>query len=143
MRHSCTNRQASPAKRATARQLIEDALVNGTGAISFQVVHEWMNVALRRLALPPRDAELFLDRFLLPLWRVQPSPDLSRLALSIHRQSGWSWYDSLIVGAASPIGPIGPRGPSAPVSPIGPPSPLAPRGPTGPTLPSRPSRPAG
>ena len=93
--------EASPAKRATARQLIEDALVNGTGATSFQVVHEWMNVALRRLAMPPRDAELFLDRFLLPLWRVQPSPDLCRLALSIHRQSGWSWYDSLIVGAAS------------------------------------------
>ncbi len=63
-----------------------------------------MNVALKRLAIPARDAELFFHRFLVPLWRVQPSPDLCRLALSIHQETGWSWYDSLIVAAASTDG---------------------------------------
>ncbi len=92
---------SAPAKRDTARRLIEYAITDGTGVISFQVVQEWMNVALKRLNMPARDVELFYHRFLAPLWRIQPSADLCQTALSIHQETGWSWYDSLIVGAAS------------------------------------------
>ena len=43
-----------PAKHATAELIVRDALVEGNGCISYQVVHECLNVALRKaeVALP-------------------------------------------------------------------------------------------
>ena len=38
----------SPDKRARANELIKTALLEGTGCMSFQVIQEFMNVALRK-----------------------------------------------------------------------------------------------
>lgn len=89
-------------KREKANSLIERALSEGTGFISYQVVQEFLNVALRRFEKPlsAREAELYLDQALLPLCEVFPSPDLYRNALRLQEESGVSFYDALIVASA-------------------------------------------
>lgn len=91
-----------PLRRAQAQELVETALTTRQGVISNQVVQEFLNVALTRFAVPlaPADCRLFLQRVLLPLWRVSPTADLYRRALDVHEQSKYSFYDSLIVAAA-------------------------------------------
>jgi predicted nucleic acid-binding protein len=89
-------------KRDRARGLIERALTEGTGFISYQVVQEFLNVALRRFEKPlsTREAELYLDQALIPLCEVFPSPDLYRNALRLQEESGIGFYDALIVASA-------------------------------------------
>lgn len=89
----------SPAKRAKARELMEQALVERKARISYQVVQEWLNVATK-VGLPRPAVESYVRQFLLPLWTTQPTPELYSLALDIRQETQWSWYDSLIVGAA-------------------------------------------
>ncbi|HMN77136.1 MAG TPA: PIN domain-containing protein [Burkholderiaceae bacterium] len=94
--------EADAAKHAVARTLVADALSNGTGAISFQVVQEALNVLTRKLEVIARaaDAEDFMQHTLQPLWRVQPSPSLYAAAMRIQQRQEFGFYDSLIVAAA-------------------------------------------
>ena len=98
--------EADPAKHSTARSLVQDALNNGSGVISFQVVQETLNVLMRKLKVIARaeDAELFMQHTLVPLWRVQPSLALYTSALSIQQRLGFAFYDSLVVAAALEAG---------------------------------------
>lgn len=93
---------SEPRKAATAEQLIRTALSTGNGLISYQVVQEFLNVALRRFSPPmsPVEAEQYLGTVFQPLISVHPSISLCSEALRIHSSSRLSWYDSLIVGAA-------------------------------------------
>lgn len=88
-------------KRKRARELIATAL-DGAGTISFQVVQEFLNVALRKFARPMTigDAQDYLDAVLVPLCRVQSDPDLYSEALAAHLRWRFSFYDSLVVAAA-------------------------------------------
>jgi predicted nucleic acid-binding protein len=94
--------EADRAKHAVARGLVEEALNEGSGAISFQVVQETLHVLTRKLKViaRPEDAEAFMQHTLVPLWRVQPSPALYAAALDIQQRQGFGFYDSLIVAAA-------------------------------------------
>ncbi len=94
--------EANAAKHAIARSLVAGALESGTGAISFQVVQEALNVLTRKLKVIARadDAGDFMQHTLQPLWRVQPSPALYAAALRIQQRQGFGFYDSLIVAAA-------------------------------------------
>jgi len=94
--------EADAAKHAVARGLVQEALVNGSGIISFQVVQETLNVLTRKLKVvaSAEDAKSFLQHTLLPLWRVQPSPALYAAALDIQRRQRFGFYDSLIVASA-------------------------------------------
>jgi predicted nucleic acid-binding protein len=94
------------AKRARARELVRGALQGGTGVISWQVIQEFLNVALHRFERPltPRQAAEYLDEVLTPLCRIFPSPDLARDALAIHTETGFRYYDSLVVAAALTAG---------------------------------------
>jgi predicted nucleic acid-binding protein len=76
--------QLAGLKARKAAQLIREALTTHKGVISYQVVQEFFNVALRRFAQPmqPSDASQYLGAVFRPL-------------LAVH-----SWYDSLIVSAA-------------------------------------------
>lgn len=96
----------APAKRDTARKLIAAALRQGNGAISWQVVQEFLNVALHKWEEPLSvgDANEYLNGILEPLCSVFPSPTLWRTALSIQAQSQYRLYDSLIVAAALQCG---------------------------------------
>jgi len=94
--------QTAPAKARKAAQLIRKALTTQKGVISYQVVQEFFNVALRRFSQPMRtaDAEQYLSTVFRPLLGVHSSPALYAEALHLHAQSGSSWYDSLVVVSA-------------------------------------------
>jgi predicted nucleic acid-binding protein len=94
--------QSAPAKARKAAQLIRDALTTQKGIVSFQVVQEFFNVALRRFSQPMQaaDAAQYLNTVFRPLLAVHSSQALYAEALFLHAQSGVSWFDSLIVSAA-------------------------------------------
>jgi len=94
--------QSAPAKSRKAAQLIRDALTTQKGIVSFQVVQEFFNVALRRFSQPMHaaDAAQYLNAVFRPLLAVHSSQALYAEALFLHAQSGISWFDSLIVSAA-------------------------------------------
>jgi predicted nucleic acid-binding protein len=94
--------RSSAAKAQRAAQLIREALTTRKGVISYQVVQEFFNVALRRFSQPMQaaDAEQYLSTVFRPLLGVHSSQALYAEALHFHAQSGLSWYDALIVSAA-------------------------------------------
>ena len=94
--------QSSPAKAQVAAQLIREALTTQKGIVSYQVVQEFFNVALRRFSQPMKatDCEQYLSTVFRPLLGVHSSQALYVEALHLQAQSGLSWYDSLIVSAA-------------------------------------------
>jgi len=93
---------SSPKKAARARQLIRNAIETGGGIVSYQVVQEFFNVALRRFAKPMSslDAEQYLSTTFRPLLSVHSSHALYGEALRIGARYQLPWYDSLIVAAA-------------------------------------------
>jgi predicted nucleic acid-binding protein len=92
----------APAKACRASQLVRRAVETGKGIVSYQVVQEFFNVALRRFARPMTlaDAEQYLSIVFRPLMAVQSSPALYGEALRLCDRFGLSWYDSLIVASA-------------------------------------------
>ncbi|MGA2674847.1 MAG: PIN domain-containing protein [Terracidiphilus sp.] len=94
--------QSAAVKARRAAQLIRKALTTQKGVISYQVVQEFFNVALRRFSQPMQaaDAGQYLSTVFRPLLAVHSSQALYVEALHLHAQSGLSWYDSLIVSAA-------------------------------------------
>ncbi len=89
-------------KAAKADQLIRKALASQAGVISYQVIQEFFNVALRRFARPMSgsDAEYYLGTVFRPLLAVHSSIGLFSEALRIQKERRLSWYDSLIASAA-------------------------------------------
>src|ERR1035437_3814047 len=94
--------QSAAAKAQRATQLIREALTTQKGVISYQVVQEFFNVALRRFSQPMQTAEAdqYLSTVFRPLLSLHSSQALYAEALHLHSQSGLSWYDALIVSAA-------------------------------------------
>ncbi len=92
----------APAKAQCALALIREAHRTHKGFISFQVVQEFFNFALRRAAPPMAipDATQYLSTILEPLLAVHSSPGFYSEALRTYSRYRLSWYDSLIVTAA-------------------------------------------
>lgn len=88
-------------KQSVARTLIRSLLVDETGTISYQVVQEFLN-AMSKFEAQARPIELrdHVTGVLWPMCKVLPSPMLYGHALTVREQTGWSFYDSLIVSAA-------------------------------------------
>lgn len=97
---------STPAKQQIARQLIETALSSQMGVISSQVVQEFLNVAQRKFAKPMGVAEArrYLNGVLLPLCQLFPSISLYDKALLLREETGYSFYDSLILAATLELG---------------------------------------
>ena len=93
---------SSPKKSAQARKLIRSAIDTRGGIVSFQVVQEFFNVALRRFANPMSavDAEQYLSTTFRPLLSIHSSQALYAEALRIAARFRLPWYDSLIVASA-------------------------------------------
>lgn len=91
-------------KRQRSETLIEHALKQGDGCISYQVVQETINVITRKLDATTDEAKWLLDRVLAPLWKVTPTPALYRRGLDIQSRYQFSFYDSLIIAAALEAG---------------------------------------
>lgn len=94
--------ETAPAKQERSQALIEVALRSGCGAISWQVVQEFLNVALHKWERPmnPGDAVEYLGTTLEPLCSVFPTTTLWRSALLIQTESHYRFYDSMIIAAA-------------------------------------------
>jgi predicted nucleic acid-binding protein len=92
----------APGKAKRAAQLIRRGIDSGEGIISYQVVQEFFNVALRRFPQPMSvaEAEQYLITVLRPLLAVHSSPAICFEALRIVEKHRTSWYDALIVAAA-------------------------------------------
>jgi len=92
----------SPLKRRRARELVTDGTTSKLGVISYQVVQEFVNVAMRKFqsAVAKTDLEEFLRGVLFPMMAVPSSPWLFLDALRLHDRDQLSWYDALIVAAA-------------------------------------------
>lgn len=90
------------AKAKRAVQLVRQAVDTGQGIISYQVVQEFFNVALRRFAEPltVAEAEQYLVTVFRPLLAVHSSPVLYQEALRVSGKYRLGWYDSVIVAAA-------------------------------------------
>jgi predicted nucleic acid-binding protein len=96
---------SEPIKKKRANELIETAIECDLGMVSYQVAHEFLNVALR----PPNlmqvaTAELFLSVVFKPLLGAPPSAGMYSDALQLKGRYGFSWFDSLIVAAAIAYG---------------------------------------
>jgi predicted nucleic acid-binding protein len=94
--------QSFPEKARIAQRLVTDGAADKQAIISYQVVQEFINVALRgfRLAILRSDLELFVLTALFPMMAISSSPALMIEALRLHGETQLSWYDALIVAAA-------------------------------------------
>ena len=95
--------RSSAAKNRRAVQLIRQAVATRKGIVSYQVVQEFFNLAQRRFAQPMTvpEAEQYLSAVFRPLLAIQSSPALISEALRLTAKHRLSWYDSLIVAAAT------------------------------------------
>lgn len=93
---------SSPKKSAQAANLLRLARQTGMGAISYQVVQEFFNVAHKRSQGPMglKEAEEFLGAVLLPLCAVHSSAVLFHTAIRLVDRFHVQWYDALIVAGA-------------------------------------------
>ncbi|MDZ7793878.1 MAG: PIN domain-containing protein [Spirochaetia bacterium] len=90
-----------PGKQKRAQELIRTGL-EGRGTISWQVIQEFSNVALHKFEKPMGRDNLrdYLNTVLLPLCTVWPEESLYHGALSAGLETGYRWYDSLILVSA-------------------------------------------
>ena len=77
-------------KAAIAQDLIQQGIESGNACISFQVVQECINTALRKALVPlgGHDMRRYLESVLAPLFRVQPSLRLYRASWTYSRGTG-------------------------------------------------------
>ena len=92
-----------PEKQSIALALLRQLKISGDGIISTQVLQEYANVALRKLGL---DANHVRDQLgaHLQFEVVQVTPAIIHGALDLHQTRSLSFYDALIVQAASVAG---------------------------------------
>ena len=95
----------APQKQKTSQRLIREALSDGNGFISYQVVQEFLNVATKEFATPltAQDAQIFLATVLQPLCPVFSSIEMYHDALIVADRWKYSFYDALIIAAATKV----------------------------------------
>jgi predicted nucleic acid-binding protein len=93
---------SQPEKKNRSLKLVAEALQTGNGMISTRIVQEFLDVATRKFAIPMKteDAKMYLEKVLNPLCQVFPDLELYQIALDIQKDSGDSFYDSLILSGA-------------------------------------------
>ena len=93
----------APEKARIALRLIRQHSARRTAVISFQVVQEFFSVASKRFRSPmtAEDSTEYLFAVFAPLLAVHSSAVLYQAALLVQKRYQLSWYDSLIVAAAS------------------------------------------
>jgi predicted nucleic acid-binding protein len=94
---------SAPQKSARASELIRLAVRSRDGIVSYQIVQEFFNVAFRRFARPmtAAEAEQYLATTFRPLMTVYSSAALYVEAFRFISSYSLSWYDSLVLAAAT------------------------------------------
>lgn len=89
-------------KNRIALALIETAVQSQRGVVSYQVVQEFLNVAIRKFdpAFTLGEAQAYLSSVLRPMLRIQSSFALFSEAIDLYFRYHSSWYDSLILAGA-------------------------------------------
>jgi len=89
-------------KQQTSKKIVSDALYNHEGCISYQVIQEFINVALQKFDTPltKDDCIKYVINVLEPLCEVLSSIELYKDALEIKEGWQYSFYDSLIISSA-------------------------------------------
>ena len=102
--YSFNNQNKSKQKKA--QKLISQALMERLGIVSFQVVQEFINVMTKKIAVPlsTKDCLAYIDEIFEPLCEVYPDMETYKKAIHIQEETGYSFYDALIVSAASKAG---------------------------------------
>ena len=92
-----------PLKQTRAKDLLAHALNSQLGVVSYQVIQEFCNVAIkaRRLQLPQERILAYINLVLQPMNQVASSPALIEAALKLRGEHGFSFYDSLILASAA------------------------------------------
>lgn len=93
-------------KSEIAKSILQSALNEDCGAISYQVVQEFCNAALKKFVVPFTidDCKYFINRFLFPICEIFPGIELYNTALDIKQKSGYGFYDSLIIASSIQAG---------------------------------------
>ena len=93
---------APRSKATSATALIRAGIANRNAVVSYQVIQEFVNVALRKFEVPmiPSDLGEYIDHSFRRMAVVHSSLELFHAALTIQSRYRLSWYDSIIVGAA-------------------------------------------
>ena len=86
-------------KHNTSVELLSRLAVDGSGAVSIQVLMEFYNTALRKLGIKSETAEAILDDF--SEWRLH-CPDHASImgAVRLQRRYQLAWYDAMILNSA-------------------------------------------
>lgn len=93
---------SAPRKVKIADRLIDEAVASGRGVISYQVIQEFFNVALKKFPdhMTQEDAQVYFSNVFRPLFGASFSPALIFRAIRISSDYQLSWYDSVIFAAA-------------------------------------------
>ena len=93
-------------KSSAADRIIREGIETSNACISFQVVQECLNTALRKAEIPLGTDQIraYLDNVLAPLLRVPASIPLYNQALDVQSRYRYSFYDALIIAAALETG---------------------------------------
>lgn len=96
----------SPKKAAAALSIVEQGITSGFGTVSYQLIHEFFNAALRKFshAMSPADAREYQATVFQRMKVVPQSQSVINRALDLHASHSRSWFDSLIVSAAIEAG---------------------------------------
>lgn len=94
--------KTAPAKQTIARQFIRHGLQTQQGIISTQIIQEFLNLAIRKFSPPFSipEAREYLKSTLMPLCQHFPSMAFYDQTLLIQMETGYSWYDALVITAA-------------------------------------------
>lgn len=93
-------------KFETADRIIHQGIETNNACISFQVVQECLNTALRKaeVLLSTDEMRTYMENVLAPLFLVPASISLYHRALGIQARYRYGFYDSLIIAAALDAG---------------------------------------
>lgn len=94
--------RTAPEKQRVAGELVRQAVLTGQGIISTQVVQEFLHAARRKFERPMTldERRQHLEMVLAPLCQYFPSISFYDHALLIAEETGYAFYDALIVTAA-------------------------------------------
>jgi predicted nucleic acid-binding protein len=90
-------------KRPRARQVISELIRDRRAVVSTQVMQEYYVAAIKKLGLAPEKARTRVER-LQRLDTVVIRPDMIVAAIDLHRLHSLSFWDALVVKAASVAG---------------------------------------
>lgn len=93
-------------KFETADRIIHQGIETNNACISFQVVQECLNTALRKaeVLLSTDEMRTYMENVLAPLFLVPASISLYHQALGIQARYRYGFYDSLIIASALDAG---------------------------------------